>query len=522
VDEPFDVVVGLGRYQDPALAQTGAVRVAAIGRTDLELVLTFDPTSLVAHGPTRLAVAVTDADPFPGQRVAFTALYRPDLPTIRRIGVHYLRDGQVVGIAWRSFVVVLDPAEIADAPVPAPEPNPMLDLQPIVGADLPDLVLSVCASDGPATGEFIWTAYTRSTDVAVPDGPRISRLDNDVQQFVAGMRDTVAFSTDRYAQYLALVGKATKLGRAMPESVVSMLRGIVEDPTRREAPTVLLLTEEVVLPWELAVFDPPLDSAWGGVSPFLGAHAAVSRWPLTSRRPRPSPRPSVTVRRAAVLTADYAGVVGVTRLDHAQAEARQVAALFAPPAISVPPSLRDVVGMLRGVPPADVLHVALHGRFDATGSDEGLVLVSTDTDGSRVRTALVLTPDQVETGRLDGGPFVFLNACQVASDKRVLGDYAGFASTLLRIGATGVVAPLWNVDDDVAATFAQDFYAATWSTAGASSVAEAVRAQRARYTEAAAESHTEGITPTLIAFQVFGHPRLRLTRVDHPVKEHDG
>jgi hypothetical protein len=43
-------------------------------------------------------------------------------------------------------------------------------------------------------------------------------------------------------------------------------------------------------------------------------------------------------------------------------------------------------------------------------------------------------------------------------------------------------------------------------------VAEAVRAQRARYTEAAAESHTEGITPTLIAFQVFGHPRLRLDR----------
>jgi hypothetical protein len=514
VETPFDVIVGLGRYQDVALAQTGALRIAAASRTDLELVLTFDPTSLVAHGPTRLTLSVTDADPFPSQPVRFTARYRPDLPRVRRIGVHYLRDGQVVGIAWRSFVVVLDPADIAGAPVPPPEPNPLLDLEPLVGEDLPDLVLSVCASDGPATGEFVWTVYAESTAVAVPDGPRISRLDNEVQQFVAGMRNTVAYSTDRYGEYLTLVGKATKLGRAIPESVLTVVRGVVEDSARREAATVLLLTEELSLPWELSVFDPPLDTAFGGVSPFLGAHAAVSRWPLTSRRPRPSPRCRVTVRRAAVLTADYAGVVGVAALDHAQDEARQVAALFAPPAVTVLPSLRDVVGMFRGVPPADVLHVALHGRFDAAGSDEGLVLVSADTDGSPVRTALFLTPDQVETGRLDGGPFVFLNACQVASDKRVLADYAGFASTLLRIGATGVVAPLWNVDDDVAATFAQDFYAATWSGPGGSAtVAEAVRAQRARYTEAAVEAHTAGITPTLIAFQVFGHPRLRLTHV---------
>ena len=37
------------------------------------------------------------------------------------------------------------------------------------------------------------------------------------------------------------------------------------------------------------------------------------------------------------------------------------------------------------------------------------------------------------------GAFVFLNACQVGADERVLGSYGGFASTLLRIGAGGVV-----------------------------------------------------------------------------------
>jgi CHAT domain-containing protein len=519
VQEPFDVTVGLARFQDDDLAQTGGLRVAAARRTDLELVLTFDPSSLATLDPTRLTLTVTDDDPFPTARVTFTAQYRPDLPSVRRIGVQYLRDGQVVGIAWRRFVVVLYPAAIDGASAPTPEPNPLMDLAPLLGEDVPDLVLSICASDGPATGEFVWTAWASGPDIVVPDGPRISKLDNGLQQFAADMRHTVAYAVDSYGAYLSLVGKATKLGRAVPPGIASVVRRVVEDPARREAAAVLLLTEELALPWELAVFDPPLESAWGGTSPFLGSHAAISRWPLTQHRPRPVPRSTVTVRRAAVLTADYAGVPGCSELDHALAEARQVAALFAPPAVAVAPSLRDVVSMLRGVPPADVVHVALHGRFDAIGSDGGLVLLASDATGALSRTPQLLTPDQVETGRLDGGPFVFLNACQVAADKRVLADYAGFASTLLRIGATGVVAPLWNVDDDVAAEFAAAFYAATWTASGrdgtsaSTSVAEAVRALRARYTEAAAETHTPGITATLIAFQVFGHPRLRLARV---------
>ena len=82
-------------------------------------------------------------------------------------------------------------------------------------------------------------------------------------------------------------------------------------------------------------------------------------------------------------------------------------------------------------------------------------------------TAQFLTPAELENGELDHGPFVFLNACQVGTDERVLGDYGGFASTLLRIGAVGVVAPLWNVKDDVAAAFARQFYAAALSAAGA-------------------------------------------------------
>ena len=160
VERSFDVVVGLTRYQDKALAQTAGLRfAAATPRVEIELLLTFDPTSLHTDGPTRIALTVTDDDPYPSARLRFTARYRADLPSVRRIGVQFVRDGQVVAVAWRSFLVVLHRDEVAAAALPAREPDALLDLGPLLGVDLPDLVLTICASDGAATGEFVWTAY---------------------------------------------------------------------------------------------------------------------------------------------------------------------------------------------------------------------------------------------------------------------------------------------------------------------------------------------------------------------------
>ena len=387
----------------------------------------------------------------------------------------------------------------------------------MLGADLPDLILSICASDGASTGEFVWTAYAGASDVTVPDAPRSSTLDSDLQGFVTEMRQTVSQSQGPFADYLSLAGKAKRMGRAVPDGIQAVVREVIEDPNRTQAPTILLLTEEVTLPWEIAVLDPPLDTAWGGISPFLGSHAAIARWPLTEKRPRPTPKSAVAVKRAAVLTANYQGVMGWGELKDAQEEAEFVQTLFSS-VVPVSPSLRDVVNMLSGNPPAEVLHVALHGQFDSQGDQGGLVLLATDAAGNLTTRSLFLTPDQVLNGRLDDGPFVFLNACQVGSDKRVLADNGGFASTLLQIGATGVIAPLWNVNDTTAAEFAREFYAATWTATGEDggaapvSAAEAVRSLRAKYTQPAAEAETPGVDATLIAFQVFGHPRLRLDR----------
>jgi hypothetical protein len=70
---------------------------------------------------------------------------------------------------------------------------------------------------------------------------------------------------------------------------------------------------------------------------------------------------------------------------------------------------------------------------------------------------------------------------------------------------------LWNVKDDVAHSVARTFYAATLA-AEPVSAAEAMRALRATYTEEGARAEDPKLHATLIAYQVFGHPRLQLAR----------
>jgi CHAT domain-containing protein len=175
---------------------------------------------------------------------------------------------------------------------------------------------------------------------------------------------------------------------------------------------------------------------------------------------------------------------------------------------TLPPVWRVVRDVLEGSPPVDWVHVALHGQFDPQGDEDGLVLL----DGSPPNLVQqFLTTRQIQSFELAQRPFVFLNACQVGSGNRVLGSYAGMSVALLRGGATAVVAPQWNIDDDVAGEVTDTFYQAVLGDAPVS-VAEALRAIRSTYTEENVTADPARFTPTLIAYQLFGHPRLTLHR----------
>ncbi|MGV8961375.1 MAG: CHAT domain-containing protein [Stenotrophomonas sp.] len=510
VEQEFSVTVGLRQRHDHTLIGTGAITVAP--DETIEVVLVFDPDSLTTTAPTRQPLTVSAADPYPSVTVPFVAKYLDaEVPVERRIGVHYVRKGQVVGVAWRTVVAVDEAGQVVGAPEVATRERRLINLNTLLDETPPDLVIGICSADNPDGKRLVWTVYPGVDGGVALDGPRSAPMDDTAAGFAKALRFKIQFGSDPDAVYQDLAGSGAVLGRIMPESVRSVIRKVVEDPARTAAATILLLTEELHLPWELTTFKPPLASSWGGAAPFLGAHAAIGRWPLSEGDPRPVPRPRVQVAKAAVLSAKYDGVTKWGKLDEAEAEAAEVTTLFG--AELVLPTIPAVASLFAGTPTVQLVHVALHGQFDTEGTAEGLVLLAVDAAGAQTAKATFFSPLAAENGHLAAGPFVFLNACQVGADRAVLGDYGGFASTLLRIGATGVVAPLWNVDDDVAATMAREFYAATWSAKPADrvSVAEAMRRTRARYTLEGVGQRVPGVSPTLVAFQCLAHPQLRLT-----------
>lgn len=511
IDQPFDVTLGLQGRSDGGLVSTSPLELQMGETIELEAVLLHDPTSIEVTGTPKTRLIVTDDDPYPSVTMTCTARYGEELAAERRLGLQLLRDGQVIAIAWRTIVAVDSADRVEGAIVPDRRDVALLDLDPLLGDEPPDLVISICRADG-AKDTFVWTAYAADPVVPVPDLPSVTTLDERVNEFATQIRRSIEFSGGAAEDYFTLRGRAVQIGRSVPEGIQTTIRSVATAPGRTTAPAVLLLTEELVVPWELARLDPDLSTPWGGSSPFLGAQVAISRWPLDEHKPQPRPRPTVQVRTAAVLTADYTGVAGWKRLESAVAEAGDVAALFTPPAPIVPPDLVAVMDLFSSRPEYDLLHVALHGKYDAQGNQEGIVLLKKNAAGA---VALYLTPTMLEGGSLPHAPFVFLNACQVAADETVLGGYAGFASTLLRIGAAAVVAPLWNVRDDIAHAVARSFYAATLAASVAPKpvpAAEAMRALRATYTEEGARAEDPQQHATLIAYQVFGHPRLRLAR----------
>jgi hypothetical protein len=506
VEEPFDVNVGIAPRRDRGLIGTGGFAVT--DDTGLEVRLTFDPVSLRVDGQNRFTLVITSDDPYPARVLRFTALDGDELVRERRIGVHYLRDGTVVGIAWRLIVAVPTADEVASTPVPRTRERELLDLSSVLIEDPPDLVLAVYRADTAAAGDYVWSAYPGAAGIMVPDQKRGENI-GDPTEFPQSIGAEVARTGAGQggALYDFLLGTGKRIGRMVPPALQEAIRAVAERADRAEAASVLLFTEDPYVPWELAVFQPPLHTEFGGDSPFLGAQVAIGRWPLTETRPKPIPRRSVEVSGRAVLTARYVDIVGGRwpLLPEAEAEAAHIATAY-PGTVTIEPLYDKVMNCLWGDPEVDVMHVALHGQFDPAGIDQGLVLLAPKAGGYG---AQYLKPQHVESVTMPRPMFVFLNACQVGAGQRVLGDYAGLAAAFLSAGAAGVVAALWNVHDVVARDLAEQFYRAL-DTDG-EPVAEVLRQTRARYTRQNAETEPDGRATTLVAYQLFGHPRLRLT-----------
>ena len=509
----FTISIGLGSRAVGTQART-RVEIPS-DAVSLTVRLLYDPDSFVLDDGQDSELSLAPGAPL--LTLTMTAIEDDDLSQLRRIGVAYFAGSQIVGLAWASVLVVPDLGSVAGADPPS-EPNlRMLDLSVLLEPEPPDVVLALTYGDDRAVDRLVWSAFTGPDGPEIPDdGPQReqSASNADIAAFAQNLRTFVATVSDEDKVYLQMAGSAKKIADRIADSVRDVLRSLVvaADRDRRPPPTVLLVSEELSIPWELA--DIGVSSTAGGPSPFLGAHVALSRWPLDLADPPPKLIQTKSIAAAATVADGFVGVKDLAPLPFAMSEAKNLSDNY-PPVTAIPAEWAGVKSLLAGTPPVDLIHLAVHGNFDATGTGSGIYVIKTtktaalgeQVDGARLPD--LITPEQIAGLTRTTAPFVFVNACQAGAAKPVLGDSSGMATSLLASGACGVVVSIWNVNDSVAAQVAADFYAAIF-TDGVGT-AEALRRIRARYTAQAAGTDPT-VTSTLLGYQAFGHPNLRLAR----------
>jgi hypothetical protein len=476
----FTVTVGFRAEADPTLRNASPIRVQPKRPDDsLTVTLLTDGARVL---PDPVTGEVVQRQPLPmrlAASVTFACQAQPDVDEIF-LTVEYAYEAQVVGTATRQVVVG------ADAPPAARRPDPCR-----LGVPAPesqtDLLLTITRSRS-RPGSLQWTILAPRPALQI--GPLTTRLD-DAREFAALIIQELKTQDYRgaFAAHI-LANKAQDIADVMPLEFFDALEAVHQELGR--APTLLLVTDETYVPWELALLDHPLDPAR---PPYLAAQTVMGRWVRHEKVIAPPPV-TLDIHRLTAVAAEYGLGTDQRKLKHALDEQTHLRDRWgAGPLKAERAALEPLVVEPRQ--PGHLIHFAVHGLSDPEGNDQALLLA----DKTRLLpSALAGRYRCGETATFD---FVFLNACQVGTAAACLGQAAGFPGDLIRGGAKGFVAPLWNVDDDLAREFAERFYQATFTDDR--SVGEVLYAERQAY------DHQGSTTP--MAYIYYGHPLLKLKRV---------
>jgi CHAT domain len=435
-----------------------------------------------ADAAWRIDLPVSAASPYPA--VAVLLRPRPASAPVAATSIRalYSIGGQPVGLAVRPIAVVHDESMLSGLPAP---PSPVgVDIGLPSAPEPPDLTIRLEDAASESGGRFLLQLLAADQAIDLPDAPLVVDLGDAPSEFLRHAIQAMNAVEGQPGALATLRGIGLTIADQLPAEFWRVF-GEVAIRAAGRAPSVLFLSAEPYIPWGLAVVDPPL---LPDAPPFMSTQCDVGRWVLGQRRPKMPPPTTLSVSSMSVVSGVYTGG-SWQRLVEAEAEAQDLVQAYG--ATAVDATIPEVLGLLGGQPSADVIHFAVHGNYDPQGGEDGLIL----TDG------LALDPLKVKGTTQSGTPFVFLNACQVGAGQRVLGDHAGMASAFLYSGAAAVVAPLWSIDDRVAREIARRFYEAVFDGA---SPAEFLR------TIGQLASDETAATTTHLAYQFFGHPRLRM------------
>ncbi len=484
VETTFALTVGLAKSPTPGVASGQIKRPpSSVGPYTMDIQILANGLEPVDGAALQHSLRITAEAPYPSVELSLRALKDAELADQRSIQVIYKIEGDVVGVAVRSLRVVERADQLGP---PSDEPTSEGHLSIPTTDEPPDLTVIIAPGAAHVPGSLQWTwASPHENAPAAPDD-LTSSVGEQLNDYAMGLiRGVATHEADASLRaYLKGIGK--RVARKIPQEVMNMIEGACAeaDSEGREA-SILLLTSEPHVPWELALLSkPPNPSA----EAFLGAQANVGRWIFSGLKPPTPPLGPLPDASLAVVSGDYSQVAGWNRLKEAEQEAKDLAQTYQGKELDATESA--VLSLLQGTPACSLLHFAMHGAYDPGGVRDGLVLA----DGK------FLDPVVVEGSELAQNPFVYLNACQASGGQHVLGQYAGMAAAFLYAGACAVVSPLWSVGDGVAREIATRFYGEGMQGARPAAM---LREERARFGPASTNA-------THLAYQFFGHPNFRL------------
>lgn len=380
----------------------------------------------------------------------------------------------------------------------------------------PDLTVTI--SPGSDERTLMWVFCSPHDLNEIPNSPITRRFLNHTAKSFALDKVKELAKWDKTSLTAAqMLGVGKEISATMPNEFWLVLDEVWEMKQRsgEGPPTILIVSKDPYVPWELAAMTREywrprlLDQSR---PMFLGAQAYVGKWipPVSTPRggdiPTLPPVPESEVTNLVLFVGDYDAAQGHRPLPMAEEEGRKLATRYQ--GIRRTANLNDVTDLVRDEireggqrVVVDAIHFACHGEVSTEPRYNGIVL---NDNGIRLGADII----SGSSIGLTSNPFVFLNACQLGTETVGLdGNYGGMAGAFLSQGATGFIAPLWSVDDDVAQDFAIQFYKGVYDDHRP--VADVLAELRSRFNADSAKPRS-----SYLAYVYYGHPALAINKAE--------
>jgi hypothetical protein len=366
-------------------------------------------------------------------------------------------------------------------------------------APFPDLVLRVCTKGNRLT----YTLHYRNTEERVIEGGVLRadpeqyryRIIREIENLARGLDvDGYPLTDGRPPTPEDFFRRLEKIGQRLYNELFNEdMRREYREHIRGQVYTLEIVSDEPWIPWELVR---PYDD--GVDDDFLCLQYDFSRWVSGGAAP------------AAEILVDSLVCVAPadSELPQAQAErdfVRSLATQLGLADRSPAEARRDQVeSLLEGDTPVKLWHFACHGNYDASAPGNS-PLVLEGKQRLRPNDLVGRAQTRLRTDR----PLVFLNACRVGQGGLSLTGLGGWAKVLVqdcRVGA--LIAPLWEVNDEVACCFAAAFYRVAQEPG--MTLAAAVRQARIE------TQRDHPGDPTCLAYTLYAHPNARVVWGSQP------